>query len=137
MNLSGDTAVWHILSFFAQMHAALLQTWHAFHPGLLCFQVRMDGSDGQTDLRMSMPQNVGAFYRESTKPDGSALCLGEHLHGCCLCTFFYMHQSALCVVYQGQLTCKNALRKAHICKQVSTPADRLEHELWSILRMLP
>jgi len=56
------------------MHAALLQTWHAFHPGLLCFQVRMDGSDGQSDLRMSMPQNVGAFYRESTKPDGSALC---------------------------------------------------------------
>lgn len=39
-------------------------------------EVRMDGSDGQTDLRMSMPQNVGAFYRESTKPDGSALCLG-------------------------------------------------------------
>ena len=37
----------------------------------------MDGSDGQTDLRMSMPQNVGAFYRESTKPDGSVLCLGK------------------------------------------------------------
>ena len=37
----------------------------------------MDGSDGQTDLRMSMPHNVGAFYRESTKPDGSALCLGD------------------------------------------------------------
>ena len=52
----------------------------------------MDGSDGQTDLRMSMPQNVGAFYRESTKPDGSALCLGEHPHGCCLCTFCSMHE---------------------------------------------
>ncbi len=66
-------------SFSAQTHAALLQTCHEFHPGLLCFQVRMDGSDGQTDLRMSMPQNVGAFYRESTKPDGSVLCLGELL----------------------------------------------------------
>ncbi len=42
-----------------------------------CIQVLMDGSDGQTDLRMSMPQNAGAFYRESTKPDGSALCLGR------------------------------------------------------------
>ena len=46
-------------------------------------QVRMDGSDGQTDLRMSMPQNVGAFYRESTKPDGSALCLGKHMAAAC------------------------------------------------------
>ncbi|KAL3136782.1 hypothetical protein ABBQ38_005496 [Trebouxia sp. C0009 RCD-2024] len=39
-------------------------------------EVRMDGSDGHTDLRMSMPDNVGAFYRSSTKSDGSALCLG-------------------------------------------------------------
>ena len=39
----------------------------------------MDGSDGHTDLRMSMPDNVGAFYRGSTKSDGSALCLGTHL----------------------------------------------------------
>ena len=37
----------------------------------------MDGSDGHTDLRMCMPDNVGAFYRSSTKSDGSALCLGE------------------------------------------------------------
>lgn len=44
------------------------------HP---CYpEVRMDGSDGRTDMRMSVPNNVGAFYRESTKPDGSALCLG-------------------------------------------------------------
>lgn len=43
-------------------------------------QVRMDGSDGQTDLRMSMPDNVGAFYRSSTKPDGTALCLGDQLN---------------------------------------------------------
>ena len=39
----------------------------------------MDGSDGHTDLRMSMPDNVGAFYRSSTKPDGTALCLGDQL----------------------------------------------------------
>lgn len=39
----------------------------------------MDGSDGHTDLRMSMPDNVGAFYRSSTKSDGSALCLGNDL----------------------------------------------------------
>ena len=41
----------------------------------------MDGSEGHTDLRMSMPGNVGAFYRGSTKPDGSALCLGKK--DCC------------------------------------------------------
>ena len=41
-----------------------------------CIQVRMDGSDGHTDLRMCMPDNVGAFFRSSTKSDGTALCLG-------------------------------------------------------------
>ena len=45
----------------------------------LAVQVRMDGSDGRTDMRMSVPNNVGAFYRESTKPDGSALCLGQDI----------------------------------------------------------
>ncbi len=105
------------------MHAALLQTWRAVDPGLLCFQVRMDGSDGQTDLRMSMPQNVGAFYRESTKPDGSILCLGERLHGYCLCTFFLVHQSALCVTYQGQLTCQGAADSMHHAKRISVSVN--------------
>ena len=40
-------------------------------------QVRMDGTNGKADLRMSMPENVGAFYRSSTKPDGTVLCLGR------------------------------------------------------------
>ena len=40
-------------------------------------QVRMDGTNGKADLRMSVPENVGAFYRSSTKPDGTVLCLGR------------------------------------------------------------
>lgn len=40
-------------------------------------QVLMDGTNGKADLRMSMPENVGAFYRASTKVDGTILCLGK------------------------------------------------------------
>lgn len=37
----------------------------------------MDGSDGQTDLRMSIPENSACFVRTTAKPDGSLLLLGE------------------------------------------------------------
>ncbi|KAK9820202.1 hypothetical protein WJX72_007430 [[Myrmecia] bisecta] len=44
------------------------------HP---CYpQVRMDGSQSRTDLRMSIPESTGAFFRSTSKPDGSILCLG-------------------------------------------------------------
>lgn len=36
----------------------------------------MDGSDGRTDLRMSMPQDTGVFVRSTAKPDGSMLLMG-------------------------------------------------------------
>ena len=74
----------------------------------MVMQVRMDGSDGRTDMRMSMPHNVGAFYRESTKPDGSALCLGQTLavadsmHA--LLMPCYAAQAMLCIC-NGQQTC--------------------------------
>ena len=55
----------------------------------------MDGSDGQTDLRMCMPDNVGAFYRSSTKSDGSALCLGGQLTICWPCTLLSIPISLL------------------------------------------
>lgn len=43
-------------------------------------QVRMDGSHGcGTDLRMSMPASTGAFFRSSSKPDGTLLLMGAHL----------------------------------------------------------
>ena len=37
----------------------------------------MDGSDGcGTDLRMAMPTSTGAFFRASSKPDGTLLLMG-------------------------------------------------------------
>ncbi len=43
-------------------------------------QVRMDGSHGcGTDLRMSMPASTGAFFRSSSKSDGTLLLMGMHL----------------------------------------------------------
>ena len=44
-------------------------------------QMRMDGSDGHNDLRMTAPDCMGAFYRHSTRADGSVLCLGEQAAG--------------------------------------------------------
>ena len=43
------------------------------------WQVRMDGSDGGTDLRMSIPENSACFVRLTAKQDGSLLLLGELL----------------------------------------------------------
>ena len=43
---------------------------HSAYPGVL-----MDGSDGGPDLRAS-PAGVGVFYRESARPEGTALLLG-------------------------------------------------------------
>lgn len=40
------------------------------------WQVRMDGSDGRTDLRMCMPRDTGVFVRSTAKPDGSMLLMG-------------------------------------------------------------
>ncbi len=40
-------------------------------------QVRMDGSDGSTDLRMSIPDSSGCFVRTTAKRDGSLLLIGE------------------------------------------------------------
>ncbi len=42
-------------------------------------QVCMDGSDGSTDLRMSVPDSTGVFVRTTSRPDGSLLLLGESL----------------------------------------------------------
>ena len=42
-----------------------------------CWQVRMDGSDGCTDLRMSIPDNSACFVRNTAKRDGSLLLIGE------------------------------------------------------------
>ena len=40
-------------------------------------QVRMDGSHGcGTDLRMAMPASTGAFFRASSKQDGTMLLMG-------------------------------------------------------------
>ena len=40
-------------------------------------QVRMDGSHGcGTDLRMAMPASTGAFFRSSSKQDGTMLLMG-------------------------------------------------------------
>ena len=37
----------------------------------------MDGSHGcGTDLRMAMPASTGAFFRSSSKPDGTLLLMG-------------------------------------------------------------
>ena len=42
-----------------------------------CLQVRMDGSHGcGTDLRMAMPASTGAFFRSSSKQDGTMLLMG-------------------------------------------------------------
>ena len=48
----------------------------------------MDGSDGRTDLRMSVPSDTGVFARSTAKPDGSMLLMGARAqHGpslrCC------------------------------------------------------
>lgn len=40
-------------------------------------QVRMDGSNGGLDMRMSVPESLGAFHRTTGKPDGSLLLLGD------------------------------------------------------------
>ena len=37
----------------------------------------MDGSDGGLDMRMRVPESLGAFYRSTSKPDGSLLLLGR------------------------------------------------------------
>ena len=37
----------------------------------------MDGSDGCTDLRMSVPDNSACFVRTTAKQDGSLLLIGE------------------------------------------------------------
>ena len=37
----------------------------------------MDGSDGRTDLRMSIPATSGCFVRTTAKRDGSLLLIGE------------------------------------------------------------
>lgn len=39
-------------------------------------QVRMDRSDGRTDLRMSIPETSGCFVRTTAKRDGSLLLIG-------------------------------------------------------------
>lgn len=39
--------------------------------------VRMGGSDGRTDLRMSIPGSSACFVRTTAKADGSLLLLGE------------------------------------------------------------
>ena len=39
--------------------------------------VRMDGSHGRTDLRMSIPSSSACFVRTTAKADGSLLLLGE------------------------------------------------------------
>lgn len=39
--------------------------------------VRMDGSDGRTDLRMFIPGSSACFVRTTAKADGSLLLLGE------------------------------------------------------------
>ena len=39
----------------------------------------MDGSDGRTDLRMSIPEHSACFVRTTAKPDGSHLLLGARL----------------------------------------------------------
>ena len=49
-----------------------------------CWQVRMDGSDGRTDLRMSIPRDTGVFVRSTAKPDGSMLLMGARA-ACTLC----------------------------------------------------
>ena len=46
---------------------------------LLRRQVRMDGSDGQTDLRLAIPEHCACFLRMTAKPDGSHLLLGARL----------------------------------------------------------
>jgi hypothetical protein len=40
----------------------------------------MDGSDGSTDLRMSIPDSTAVFIRSTTKPDGSVLLQGGDLY---------------------------------------------------------
>jgi hypothetical protein len=39
-------------------------------------QVKMDGSDGRTDLRLSHPDSLAFYHRYTTKMDGSALYVG-------------------------------------------------------------
>ena len=39
----------------------------------------MDGSNGRTDLRMSIPEHCACFLRTTAKPDGSHLLLGARL----------------------------------------------------------
>ena len=53
----------------------------ACHVSSVLSQVRMDGSDGCTDLRMSIPDSSGCFVRTTAKRDGSLLLIGE-LHHC-------------------------------------------------------
>ena len=43
-------------------------------------QVRMDGSDGKTDLRLNKSDSLGIYHRSTTKPDGSVLLVGEPSH---------------------------------------------------------
>jgi len=39
-------------------------------------QVRMDGSDGRTDLRLAHPDSLAIYHRDTTKMDGSVLYIG-------------------------------------------------------------
>ncbi len=42
----------------------------------MVWQVRMDGSDGRTDLRLTHPDSLAFYHRHTTKMDGSTLFIG-------------------------------------------------------------
>ncbi len=56
----------------------------------------MDGSDGSTDLRMSIPENSACFVRTTAKQDGSLLLLGEPLPLLKLSSLFVQRHSPNC-----------------------------------------
>ena len=47
-------------------------------------QVRMEGSDGRTDLRLSRADSLAMYHRTSTRDEGSILFVG-------MCSAFVQH----------------------------------------------
>lgn len=63
--------------------------------GGLGLQEKLDGRDGKTDLRISWNENVGMFYRHTTKADGTWLLMGV-THWLRLHVRLFSHVSSEC-----------------------------------------
>jgi len=61
----------------------------------------MDGSDGSTDLRMSIPENSACFVRTTAKQDGSLLLLGEPLPLLKLSSLQYLSKDTVRTVHHA------------------------------------